>query len=159
MPSRIPAGAMSIVNEFLDLIPGTRVTQRRLATILDWVKNTDLTLDGGTAAEPTHVVVLSAQTGDSDDEDDEELVLLLLVKMPHIHAVTGNSTRNGPILLARQFAFTSDGVLRALVLAKATIADAKARGVCPTCEARGEYRLKAATMPLCVPCVFNAFFA
>ena len=162
MAASVPTSVMPLINEFLDLLPGIRVTPERLATILAWIKRDYVTMGGGTAAEPTHVVVLSAHTEDSDDEDEEgnvELTLLLMVRIPHLHAVTGHPSRVGSILLSQGFPFTPDGLLCALVEAKATIADHKARGLCPTCEARGQYRLKAATMPLCVPCVFNAFFA
>ncbi len=145
----MPASVTAHIVSYLELMPGVLATPATLEAMLKHIKNDRLVMTGGgTRTAPEHGVVMQIK-----NYNTQKLCLPVEVRGPYIEEGEEDIWASD-YLTSEEYPLTQDGLLRAIVESKETIADIRKRGLCPTCEADEppRKRLKGPGMPKCCGC-------
>ena len=143
----LPKEVQSTVESYLELTPGVHATKRNLKTLLDSIEKRKWYGGGFTHRQ--------------EKGDDFNVCLRKANRQKKIVAEMGGEQRNVYVHIAdnklcmREFAFSEDELLEAIVYLKAAVRKFNAEGVCQSCKTLHFMRMKADGMPYCAQCMFN----
>ena len=143
MAPAMPASVTAHICSYLELLPGVLATPETLEAMLHHIMEEDVVLLGGDKSKE-HGVLMRI----------EGVALRVEIRTPTFISDDSNDIWHNDCIKATQYPLTQDGLLRAIVESKETIADIRKRGLCPTCEADDppKKKLKGPGMPKCCGC-------
>ena len=149
MAPAMPASVTAHIVSYLELMPGVLATPATLEAMLKHIKDDRFVMTGGgTSTAPEHGVIMAIK-----NYNTPKICLSVEVRGPYIEEGEDNIWASD-YLTSEEYPVTHDGLMRAIVESKQTIADHRKRGICPTCATRTHprRRLKGPGMPRCCGC-------